>query len=389
MILPFKNLSGKEEHDALVDGFRLAIQSSMVKLPGLFLINAPVAEQYRNKDVPAIRAGNEVGIRYVLDGAVQFAADRVRVTVQLTDAPAAQIIWSERYDRIVDDIFEIQDGITTEVAVALDVRLRTGEGTLVWWDKLPNRKARELALRGLSQMYTGSKTGNVAARKSFEELMDLLPDSPQAMALSAYTNWQSVTQGWSTDPAQQIERASALAEKAIERGDPDGFGRTVLASIRLLQRRHDEALALSESAESVRVSCPLAGGIHSNVLHFNGLHVRAIENIKRALKHARMYPSWMASLLAASYRDTGQLAPSISAAKECLRADPENLDGAVLLCTDYIFSKSIREAEEMAQEILRHHPSFKISAYLETQPYKDIKTLENIAGALREAGLPE
>ncbi len=389
MILPFKNLGGNEDQDALVDGFRLSIQSALVKLPGLFLINAPAVAHYRNKDVSAIRAGNEVGIRYVLDGAVQLAGDRVRVTIQLTDAPSAQIIWAERYDRVVDDIFEIQDEITTEVAIALDVKLLSGESGLIWWANLPSRKARELVLRGMSHMYMGNETGNTEARRIFEQLTEILPDSPQALALSAYTNWLDVMRGWSKDPAQSIARATAQAEKSIDNGDPDGFGRIVLASVRLFERRHDEALTLSKSAASVRQSCPMSKAVYANVLHFNGDPVQAIENVKRAVKHGRIYPPWMASLLAASYRDNGQVAPSISVANECLRIDPENLDGYVLLCTDYSLSNSASEAQKVAREILRSHPSFKISAYLETQPYKDSKTLENIARALREAGLPE
>ena len=186
-----------------------------------------------------------------------------------------------------------------------------------------------------------------------------------------------------------MARATALAEKAIELGDPDGFGRTVLASVRLYQRRHGEALALSESAASVRLNCPIAKAVHSNVLHFNGHHVQAIEYVKSAVKHGRIYPPWMAAVLAASYRDSGQIAPSISVANECLRIDSESLDGHVLLCTDYILSRSAHEAQRAAREILRIQPSFKISTYLETQPYKHSETSESIASALRAAGLPE
>ena len=106
--------------------------------------------------VSAIQVGNEVGVRYVLDGAVQMSGERLRVTIQLTDAPAAQIIWAESYDRVFDDIFDVQDEITMEVAVALDIELLTGEGGLIWWNNLPNRTARELALRGISQTSEGS-----------------------------------------------------------------------------------------------------------------------------------------------------------------------------------------------------------------------------------------
>jgi class 3 adenylate cyclase/TolB-like protein len=389
MILPFKNLSGSTDQDVLVDGFRLSIQSSLVKLSGMFLINAPASEHYRDGNMSAIQAGNEAGVRYVLEGAVQMSGDRVRVTIQLTDAPAAQIIWSESYDRVIDNIFDIQDEITTEVAVALDVKLLGGEESLIWWDSLPNRIARELVLRGISHLYTGSENGNAIARGNFEELNEICPDSPQALALMAFTNWVDVMRGWSREPDQSIERAATQAEKATELGDPDGFGRIVLGSVRLFQGRHDEALALSEEAVLVRTSCPLARAVHSNVLHFNGQHDRAIKNVKTAVKHARVYPPWMANVLSASYRDSGQIAPSISVANECLRLDPENLDAHVLLCTDYSMSNSADDARRVAQEILSIEPSFSISAYAETQPYKDSKTLQGIVGALRDAGLPE
>jgi class 3 adenylate cyclase/TolB-like protein len=389
MILPFKNLSGSTDQDALVDGFRLSIQSSLVKLSGLFLINAPASEHYRHSDISAIQAGNEAGVRYVLEGAVQMSGDRVRVTIQLTDAPAAQIMWAESYDRVVDNIFEIQDEITTEVAVALDVKLLSGEEALVWWDGLPDRTARELVLRGMSHLYMGSENGNAIARSNFEELNKICPDSPQALALMAFTNWVDVMRGWSSEPDQSMERAVTLAEKAVELGDPDGFGRIVLGSVRLFQGRHDEALALSEEAVSVRTSCPLARAVRSNVLHFNGQHDRAIKNVKTAVKHARIYPPWMANVLSASYRDSGQIAPSVAVANECLRLEPENLDAHVLLCTDYSMSNSADDARRVAQEILSIKPAFSISAYIETQPYKDSRTLEGIVGALREAGLPD
>jgi TolB-like protein len=389
MILPFRNLSGDDSQDALVDGFRLSIQSSLVKLSGLFLINAPASEHYRNRDVSPIQAGNEVGVRYVLDGAVQTSGDRIRVTIQLTDAPAAQIIWADSYDRIVDDIFEIQDEITTEVAIALDIKLLAGEGSLIWWKDLPTRQTRELALRGVSHLYMGSEEGNAAARRIFEELNQILPDAPQALALIAFTHWLDVMRGYSDDSAKSIETATSYAEKAIDLGDVDGFGHVVLGSVRLYQRRHEEALQLTDKAVTVRVSCPLARAVHSNVLHFNGQHDQAIKNIKSAVKHARIYPPWMANLLSASYRDKGQIDSSISMANECLRLDPENLDGHVLLCTDFVMSGAVDDARKVTAEILRIDPSFSISGYVERQPYKDSETLDSVVGALREAGIPD
>lgn len=389
MILPFKNLSGDSEKDAFVDGFRLAIQSTLVKLSGLFLINAPASAHYRDTDVSPIDAGNELGVRYVLDGAIQMSGDRIRITVQLTDAPAGQIVWSDSYDRIVDDIFDIQDEITTEVAVALEINLVAGEWSFVWWENLPTRKTRELALRGLSHVYMGTLEGNTMARGIFEEIYRLLPDASQALALIAYTHFLEVMRGFSDDPDSSMQKAGEYARRAIELGDTDGFGHVVLGTVRLYERKHEEALALSEKALAVRISCPLARGIHSNVLHYNGQHSLAIKNIKTAVKHARVYPPWMANVLSACYRDSGQIHSSISIANESLRLVPEDLEGHVLLCTDYVLSESLDDARRVAAAILDIDPTFKISTYVETQPYRNADTLNGLASALRDAGLPD
>jgi class 3 adenylate cyclase/TolB-like protein len=389
MILPFKNLSGDDDLEALVDGFRLSIQSTLVKLSGMFLINAPVAETYRHREVSAMQAGNEVGIRYVLDGAVQMAGDRIRVTVQLTDAPAAQVIWADRYDRIVDDIFEIQDEITTEVAVALDAELGIGEQGLIWWDNLPNWKAREHVLRGLSHLYKFNKHDNALARRMFKELDQIVPGEPQGLALMALTHWFDAFEGWSEKAAQSVERATELAREAVALGDPDGFGHIVLGHVRLFQRQHDEALSLSEKSVAQRLSCPLAIGIFADVLHYCGKPDQAIKQIKKAVRHSRIFPPWMVNVLARSYRDTGKIIPSVSVTHESLRLDPENLDGHVVLCTDYGLSNSLEEARRVGQEILRIDPSFSTPRYVETQPYKESATLEVIVKALREAGLPD
>jgi class 3 adenylate cyclase/TolB-like protein len=388
MILPFKNLSGDPNQEALVDGFRLAIQSMLVKLSGLFLINVPVAETYRHRNVSAAQAGNEVGIRYVLHGAVQIVGDRLRITVQLTDAPAAQVVWAERYDRVLDDIFEIQDEVTTEVAIALNVSLEGGQSRMMWWENLPDRTTRELVLHGLSHLYKGTKHDNATARRMFEKVDELIPGGAKASGLIAFTYWADAFRFGSEDDARSIKNAAKSAEKAIALGDPDGFGHTVLARLRLLEHRHDEALALAEEATTRRVCCPLANAVHGDVLRYYGRPNQAIKEVKKSVRYARFYAPWMANVLAASYRDLGEFKPSLSIAREALRLDPENVDGLVILCTDYILAKSNRDARQIAEKILEIDPSFSIQRYVNKQPYRNDAVLKDIATSLREAGLP-
>ena len=133
----------------------------------------------------------------------------------------------------------------------------------------------------------------------------------------------------------------------------------------------------------------MAIGLFADVLHYCGKPGQAIEQIKRAVLRERMYPAWMANVLAGSYRDAGEIIPSLSVAKESLRLDPENLDGHIVLCTDYGLSNSLENARRVGQEILRIDPSFSTTRYVETQPYEDNASVEVIVEALREAGLPD
>ncbi len=386
MILPFKNIGGGEAQEALVDGFRLSLQSVLVKLSGLFLVNAPIMEIFRDREISAVQAGNEAGIRYVLEGAAQLAGNRVRLTVQLTDAPAGRIIWSERYDRELNDLFELQDEVTTEIVTALEIQVN--ETNLApWWADLPGWRSREKALRGLSHLYRGTRYENELARREFEDIHRMSDARGKALALVALTHFFDAFRGWTDSKTQSMQHATELSEKAVELGDPDGFGSLVLGYSRLYQRRHDEALSLSEHAATLRASCPLANGLYANVLLYLGRPVEAINEIKKAIRVQRLYPPWMANVLSESYRNVGKFDPSISVAHQSIQLDAENIDGRAILCTDYSLTNSVDDARQAAREILRLMPGFSIEGYAETKPYKESESLNVVVTALREAGL--
>ncbi len=390
MVLPFRSLSGTRDSEALVHGFQVTIQSVLVRLPGLFLIAQAAPNAYGDMTCTAAQAGNEVGVRYVLEGSIQLEGEKVRVTAQLTDAPAAQVVWSERYDRSLRDIFELQDEITTAIVTALDAHAVRGSLVdLMWWRKISDWRLREPLLRGMSHLYRGTRDDNQLARELFEELVELVPDQGQAMALLALTHWFDVFRGWADSPRDSARDAAALAERAIALDeDPDGWAHLSLGYIRLFQNRHDEALDLSRHAAAVRASCPMAGGILADVLLFCGEPRSASAVVRKAVRTARVYPPWMANVLAASYRDMGEIASSISVLNEVLRLNTEDVDGLAILCTDLSFSNRITDARDAARRVLRIKPEFSIARYAESQPYRAADSLEKITDALREAQLP-
>ncbi len=388
VVMPFKDLGGGDQ-DSLAEGLRLSLNSLLVKLSGLFLLHTATVDGYRGQEVPAVKVGKNIGVRYVVEGAVQRSGDRVRVTIQLTDSPAGQLIWGERYDRVLNDIFELEDEIALEIVGALDIELRTGETGRAWWQGIVEPSAREFVHRGISHLYKGTKDDTVAARRMFEKLDELQPDWPQSLGLIALTHWRDAQFGWSIDPADSLEKAADFAQRAMDLGDPDGIGHAVIGHVRLYQRRHEEALKSCGEALARRPSCPLANGLLAEVMQYSGEPDRAIVQMKEAIRHVRIFPPWMVNILAASFRDNDNIDDSIAAANESVRLFPDELDGLVILCSDYNLSGSPDEAEEIARRIVRIDPSFTISRYAASQPYKDKATLDRIIEGLNRAGLPE
>jgi adenylate cyclase len=387
-IMPFASLGGDPAQDYLTDGLRLDIQAALVKASGLFLIAANTTARYRNAEISAEDAGRQMGVRFVLEGAVRRSGRRIRATVELTDVIARQIVWAEQYDRILDDGLAVQDEIAAEVLKALDVKLASGEKWLLH-STLKCLEALDFFYRGLSRFYAGTKADNAAAREMFEQVARLQPDSAVGPAYLCFTYWVDAFRGWAENKDRSLTQAAQWAERALERKGSNGLAHIVLASIHLLERRHDEALVDCHKAVRLRPNCPTANSYLANVLHYCGRSAEAITKLKEAIRITPVYPPWYMSLLAAAYRESGQLAQSITAARHGIRLNPTDPEPRLILCSDYVLAGQPQRAREMVQEIVAIEPTFSTERYLASQPYKEAQTLQRLADSLRKAGLPK
>ncbi|NCF36283.1 MAG: hypothetical protein GWP56_07825 [Gammaproteobacteria bacterium] len=388
-ILPFKSLGTDPDNDYLADGIRLGIQASLVQLSGLFLINAPVLNSYRGKEVSAEEAGKELEVRYILDGTVQHVENRVRATVQLTEVESGQAIWAETYDRILDNVFEMQDEITREVVSSLNVKLLYSEIGRIWSKKLSNPEALQYFYRAVSSLYEGTKEDNATARELFEELYRVQPDSVLGPSNIAFTHWIDAFLNWTDSQPESYAQAEKWAKKAVEYADNNGLGHAVLGHLQLLHGDHEAALKTCSKSVELRASCPLAHGLLGVVRNYNGDPRAAIRSIREALQLQRVYPPWLINFLAAAYRDCGEVKLSITAAEESLKLNPHKNDAELILCADYKLAADHDKARTTAEQIIASNPSFSLTNYARNQPYKDPAQLDRVISALREAGLPE
>ncbi len=387
-ILSFKTVGGDVEQQSLADGLRYDIQTALVKLAGLVVIATATAYTYRNKDIAVGQAAAEMGVRHILEGNVQKSGNRVRITVTLTDAVSKQVVWGERYDRVMDASFAVQDEITEKVVTALDVKLASGEPAKIWRKTIKDPKAREYYYRGLHEYLKGNKEAMAIARQNFERVAQLAPDSALGPTHVAFSHWWDAFRGWSDSPSRSLDLAGEWAAKAMTMEDADGQAHAVMAHVLLLRREHDKALEVAQQAVSIRPQCVNANGHLGNILYYYGKPAEAIEHVKRAIRNTPVYSPWFVDILAASYKEYGQLDNATAAAREALRLKPDDLDARFVLIGAYQSAGRNARAREIAQEVLAIQPGFSLTKWSTTQPYREPATLERIVESLRTAGLP-
>ncbi len=221
VVLPFTNLSSDPEQEYFSDGITAELTAGLSRLSGLFVIVRNSAFTYKGKAAKVQAVGQDLGVRYVLEGSVRKSDTQVRVIAQLIDATTGYHLWTERYDRELKDLLSLQDEITQQIVANLRVEVRQAELERVRRIPTDNLTAYDYLLRGMESLRTfmeAKKEANDQARQMFEKAIELDPQYAQAYVGLGMTYWAEQLWNWSQDP-QTLERAFALAQKARDLDD--------------------------------------------------------------------------------------------------------------------------------------------------------------------------
>jgi adenylate cyclase len=387
IVLPFRNLSGDEEQDFLAEGLRIDIQNALTQVSGIFLIAHATASALDGA-APA-DASASTGVRYILQGSVRTSGNRVRVAVELTDGIADQVVWSEHYDRTLDDSFELQDEITARVLTAINVKLVAGEQARVWHRTLKDLKALELFYKGVHAFLAMERDEMVRARQLFEKVFRMHPEVSIGPTWIALSHWVDVQRGWSDAPEKSRALARKFATEAAEMEYSDGQAQTALSHIYLMEGDHDAALEAGRGAVTNRPACANANGFYANVLHYCGAQDDAIRHINLAMRFQPLHPPFFRTVLAAAYLAKGKPDRAVSAAQQVLKIAPNDIVARLVMTSAHVRSKRADLARQVAAEIKEIDPSFSVKRFVETQYYRDHRFLEQFAADLRTAGLPD
>lgn len=389
ILTPFKDLSANGELSHFAEGIRIDMQSALVKISGLFVIAAGTAAVYADRPSRPEQVSQEMGVRYVLESSIQGNAEHIRVTTQLTDGLSGQVVWSERYDRKLDSSFLVQDEIVERIVTSLDVKLVSGEQAKVWRKTIRHPKALELYYKGLEVLNNFDKQNVAAARQLFEKVTEISPGVTLGPTLVAFCHYWDVTMGWSADPGEALGQATEWSQRAAAMEDADGQAHAILAHVKLLQGKHEEALEIVEEAIRIRPLCANTNALSGNILLYCGRPRESIERVKSAIRIAPVYASWWVEILATAHRDAGQNELAIAAANELLRKNPESTNALLILASALIAENRLEVAKSHATKVLALDPEFSLSRYAAQHHYQDQEPFRRHLANLRKAGLPK
>jgi adenylate cyclase len=334
IVLPFVNLSQDPEQDYFSDGLTETLTGDLSKISSLFVIARNSAFTYKGKAVKVQDVGREMGVRYVLEGSVLKAANQVRINTQLIDATTGYHLWSERYDRPLQNILALQDEIVQKIVTTLKLQLTLQEQGHIVRKRTENLEAYDFFLRGQEYFWRLTKETNAPARQLYEKAVALDPQYAEAYAHLSWTYYTEWLSRWSVDP-QTLEQALALAQKAVALDDSLPFAHSLLGKVYAQQQQYDRAIAEGERAIALDPNNADSYAQHAEVLGYAGRPEEALRAAEQAMRLNPRYPPLYLLELGWAYRSTGRYTEAIAALKEASSRSPNDVATHLNLAISY------------------------------------------------------
>jgi len=383
-VSPFVNY-GAAEDSHFADGLMMALVISLMRIPGVEVVSEMSTLGYRDQAFSAAQLGHELGVRYVLEGAVQRSGSQVRVLTQLLDVESGNTVWSDRFEASFDDVFAAQDDIVFAIATALDVEVIGGDVARMYLAGI-GPDAVELMYRGLQHLSKGTPAELQLAADTFRHLAELEPDASNGYTLAALANNWMAMFGATDDIAGHYKLAEEQANQSIERGDVSGIAQTVLAHVRIQRHEWEGALEAVHLATSLRPSCDITYGVAASVMRYLGDWESAVGYANRAARLSPLFAAWYRNISANAEFMGGNFEVAADLAEGVVAEDEDDLEALLTLAAAQSALGRSRHATAAIGRARESRPELT-TASLEDLPYRDHEDLDRFIRELKSAGL--
>jgi adenylate cyclase len=388
-VLPFDNMSNDPEQEYFSDGITEDIITSLSKVSALLVISRNSTFLYKGKHMKIEVVARDLGVSYVLEGSVRRAGGRVRISDQLIDGKTGHHVWADKYDRELEDIFSVQDEVIRKVVSELAVALTSTES-----DRLPRKhtesfEAYDMYLRAKMEQYVHKKENTLKGIDICQRVIDLDPNFAGGYQLQSFLLSRGIRFGWF--PREGLERAHALAQQAKSVDDRFPASYMALASVYLMQGKHDDALAAANRAASL-----VPGDSDTIVwlgyyLHWVGRGEEAVAAIKKSRELNPKYLSCgypvYVDFMGQACFTAGLYEDSISNMKTALEAYGPSVQRYPFVIASYSMLGRMEEAKESVRQWLKVDPAVSLSSWNYGRLYKRSQDSERLYEALSKAGL--
>ena len=387
-VLPFTNMSGDPEQEYFSDGISDDIITALSKLRWFLVIARNSSFIYKGRAVHLKQVAGELGVRYVVEGSVRKAGDRVRITAQLNDVATGSHIWAERYDRCLADVFAVQDEITEAIVAAIEPLLYAAENFRAQRKPPDSMDAWDLVMRALSHYWRVTRQDNVVAQALLEKAITIDPHYGQALGVLAASYTFCVHMGWADmATAAPIGERAALA--AIRADSEDAWAHHGLGCVHLFSRRFDESLAEFELALQLNPNFSLAQGYYGLTLCYCGRWEDGDLAARRAL---RLSPRESFSAIYCGIRSYAQFVgrnydDAMRLAREALRQRGDFVGAHRVLTAAAGMTGQTEAAAAALQELRRAQPNISLAWIEKYMPIKQDAERQHYLEAFHRAGL--
>lgn len=388
-VLPFTNLTNNREQDFFADGMTEDIIGALSRMRDLFVISRMSSFVYKGRTISAENTARELGVRYILEGSVRVAGDRVRVNAHLIDGLSGGHVWAERYEGDINDIFKVQDEITRSIALALQVKLTEGESARLWEGQTNNLRAWEKMVQAREVFSRYTTIDTAAARKLLEEVLVIDPMYAGAIALLGTTYYWDARFSPFVDKMLSLNLAEAQAEKILALNPEIAAAYTLRGMIAYLHDQHDQAVEFARRAVDLAPSDFRAATYLGQAYIYAGEPEKAAISLKAAVRLKPYRESWVTYYFTLAHLWMGNVAAALQSAELYLQQEPDEPYGLMYLAVVYGFLEQFVQVNATVAQLKERFPAFGIKNVLLSEHYKDREKLERIVTILRTAGLPD
>jgi TolB-like protein len=391
-VLPFTNLSGDPEQEYFADGIVEDITTALSRMRWLFVIARNSSFAFKGRALDAKQIGRELGVRYLLEGSVRKAANRVRITGQLIDAATGGHLWADRFDGPLDDIFDLQDQVTASVVGAIAPKLQQAEIERARHKPTESLDAYDYFLRGTASLYRWTREGNNEALMLFYKAIELDPDFTTAHGMAAWCYVLRQSNGWTADRPNELAEIMRLAERVTESGKDDAvalsFGGLALGRV---AGDLEGGAALIDRALVLNPNLAAAWHASGWVRSFQRDTDVALEHVARAMRLSPLDPLMFAMQMVTGHAHyiAGRYAEAATWAEKALREQPNLLPTIRLLAATNALSGRLEEARKAIARGRALDPGMRISNLKDRVGPFHPEDFARYADALRLAGVPE